>query len=212
LSITSNKIVGIVGPKGSGKTYIAARQFGREDRAFCYQIVRTNTEYDIFATHVTDDLISAFKVMRKEEKFRIVYKVPDNDFVITKSRRIVYESCPVAANECYMEGGLTLYLDEAQRLIGQEWADPRTLRIIELARNQSMNIVWAAQSMEVDRAIRRNTDEHIFFYMWEPGDLAKVEERCGTATMERVTQLQRLKELPDGKIIPGEYLTWRAYE
>jgi len=208
--ITSNIIRGIVGPKGSGKTYHAARMFGQEDRALVYQIVRTNCEYDVYATHVTDDVISASKVIRKEDKFRVVYKVPDSDIVEVK-RELVYISNLPLAEECYLEGNMALYLDEAHELCSQWSIHPRLRKIFRLCRNQRLNITWISQSMEVHREIRRNSDELILFYMWEPGDLEKIQERCGEQTAQRVSELQRLQE-KNGKITPAEFLTWRAYE
>lgn len=208
----SNHIVGIIGPKGSGKTYLAAKCFGRENRALVYQVVRSNEEYDIYATHVSEgDLIGAFKVIHKNEEFRVVYKVPDRDFIITKSRRILYVSAPVVAQECYEEGNMTLYLDEAHLYMDQQFIDPALLRIIFLARNQSLNITWVAQSMEVHRSIRRNTDEFIFFRITEPGDLDKIAERCGPEIAHKVANLERLRK-EGGRIIAGETLVWRANE
>jgi hypothetical protein len=208
--ITTNIIRGIVGPKGSGKTYNAARIFGMENRALVYQIVRTNPEYDIFSTHITDDLISACKIMRKEDEFRIVYKVSDSD-VVERGRELDYPSSRVLAEECYLEGNVALYLDEAHELCDQMRIHPRLRKIIRLARNQRMDVTWISQSMEVHREIRRNSDELILFYMWEPGDLEKIEERCGEQTRARVEGLRRLRQQGQ-EIIPAEYLTWRAYE
>jgi len=208
--ILQNKITGIVGPKGSGKTYQAAKEFAREDRALVYQIVRTNDEYDLYATHITDDLVTASKIMRKEEKFRVVYKVPDGD-IIPRGKELVYTSLVPLAEECYLEGNMTLFLDEAHEFCSQWVIDWRLRKIFRLARNQRLNITWVAQGMEVHREIRRNTDEHVFFFIWEPGDLEKIRERCGEATAERVAQLRRLKQ-EGQKVIPAEYLVWRAYE
>lgn len=199
-----------MGPTGSGKTHLAAREFGREDRAFVYQIVRTNPEYDVFATHVTDDLITACRIMHKEEKFRIVYKVPDSD-IIESGRELLYPSSLTIAEECYMEGNMTFYIDEAHELCDQHRIHPRLRKMIRLGRNQRLNVTWISQSMEVHREIRRNSHELFLFYMWEPGDLEKIEERCGEQTVLQVVKLQRLRE-EGGKIIPAEYLTWRAYE
>jgi hypothetical protein len=210
LLILQNKITGIVGPKGSGKTYQAAKEFAREDRALVYQIVRTNDEYDLYATHITDDLVTAAKIMRKEKKFRVVYKVPDGD-IIPRGKELVYTSLVLLAEESYLEGNMTLFLDEAHEFCNQWVIDWRLRKIFRLARNQRLNITWVAQSMEVHREIRRNTDEHVFFFIWEPGDLEKIRERCGEATAERVSQLRRLKE-EHGHVIPAEYLVWRAYE
>lgn len=210
MAIIQNKIMGIVGPTGSGKTYLAAREFGQEDRALVYQIVRTNIEYDVYATHITDDLRTAIKTMEREEKYRIVYKVPDSD-IVEKGKELDYPSSRIIAQACYDIGNMTLYLDEAHELCDQMKIHPRLRKVIRLGRNNELNVTWIAQSMEVHREIRRNSRELIMFYMWEPGDLEKIEERCGEQTMQRVTELRRLQQVGN-KIIPAEYLVWRAYE
>src|SRR5690242_212885 len=211
MGIIANEVAIITGPKGSGKTYIAARKFGAEDRALIYQPVRSNTECDIYATHIFDgDIKGVAKILYREEKFRIVYKVPDGD-VTLKGRTLRYHTATILAEECYNRGDMTLYIDEAQKIVNQETIDPYLSRTIELARNNRLNITCVAQSLEIHRSIRRNADEYIIFYMWEPGDLDKIEERCGKDVRERVTRLKRLRE-ENGRIIPGEYFVWRAHE
>ena len=70
-----------------------------------------------------------------------------------------------------------------------------------------MSIVWIAQSMEVHREIRRNTDDLYLFRITEPGDLDKIAERCGRITSDRVANLRRLRK-ENGKAVPGELLFW----
>ena len=207
--LITNEIAIIAGPKGSGKTYFGSRMFGREDRALIYQPVRINTECDIFATHIFDgDMQGVCREMYRNDTFRIVYKVPDND-VVLKGKTLHYVSCTALATECYNHGDMTLYIDESQKVLNQETIDPYLSRVIELARNTRLNIVLMAQSLEIHRTIRRNADIYVLFNMYEPGDLDKVEERCGKAVRERVANLSTLKEV-NGKVIPGEYFVWKA--
>lgn len=207
----SNRITGIVGPKGSGKTFRAAKLFAQEDRAVLYQPVRINTEADIYATHICfdGDIASIFDVINREEKFRIIYKVPDSDY-IQRGQNLLYTSILPIATECYNVGNLTLYLDEAHELCNQSTIDPNLRRVLRLARNNRLSVSWVAQSMEVHRELRRGTEEFYFYRIFEPGDLDKIAERCGVQTAERVANLRRLKETADGKIVPGECLYWSA--
>jgi hypothetical protein len=204
-----NRIVGVIGPKGSGKTYRSARMFAKEKRAVLYQPVRVNTEADEFSTDIieTGRPEDLERVIGKEE-FRCVYKVQDEEIVyVGKANRCVYTSAPVIFKSCYNVGSLTLYCDEAHKVLNQGMCDGEVSRVIELCRNNSLSITYMAQSMEVTREIRRNTDELYLYRLREPGDLEKIEERCGAVTAERVANLKRLRK-EGGQIIPGECLHW----
>lgn len=213
-TIVENRIIGIVGPKGSGKTHRAARQFAKEKRAFMYQPARMNSECDAYATHISEgDLKTVFEIMEKADpdpespdyQFRIVYKVPDADFV-RRGQNLIYLTILPVAQECYYIGNMTLYMDEAHELCNQETIDPELRRVVRLARNNQLNITWCSQSMEVHREIRRNTDELVLYRMWEPGDLDKIRRKCGESTAETVKNLRRLKKGPP--IEPGEFVVW----
>lgn len=204
-----NRIIGIVGPKGSGKTYRAARMFGTEKRCLLYQPVRVNTEADEFATDIveTGHVEDIERIIAKDE-FRCIYKVQDSEIVyVGKTNRCVYMSAPEVFKSCYNVGSMTLYCDESHKVLNQGACDGEVSRVIELCRNNALNITYIAQSMEVTREIRRNTDELYLYRLREPGDLEKIEERCGSVTAERVANLRRLRK-EGGKIIPGECLHW----
>lgn len=205
-----NNITAFVGRKGTGKTFRMARMFCAQRRAVLYQPVRVNSECDQCATHITDDgdLQSVFDVIRTQEQFRVIYKVPDSDIVATQ-RREVYTSILPLAVECYNVGDMTLFIDEAHLICNQMTIDPELRRVLLLARNNQLSIAWVAQSMEVHRDLRRNTDDFYFTRITEPGDLDKIAERCGDRTAERVAALLPLRK-EDGKIVAGQCLFWSA--
>jgi hypothetical protein len=204
-----NNITGIVGRKGSGKTFRMARLFCQEERAVLYQPVRVNSECDACASHISEgDLDSVIRTIETQEHFRIIYKVPDTD-IITKGNQLIYLSALPLVSACYNVGNLTLYLDEAHELCNQYTIDPELRRILRLARNNRLNIVWVAQSMEVHRELRRGTDDYFFLRITEPGDLDKIAERCGKMTAERVRTLRPLfEDKPKG---PTQCILWSAY-
>jgi hypothetical protein len=204
-----NRISGIVGRKGTGKTYRMARMFCNEKRALLYQPVRVNTEADECASHISEgDSESIYNILDTQEQFRIIYKVPDIDILVVRNH-LIYKSVLPIVWACYNTGNMTLYLDEAHELCNQYTIDPELRRILRLARNNRLNVVWIAQSMEVHRELRRGTDEFYFLRITEPGDLEKIAERCGEITANRIAQLKRLRR--DGeRITPGECLFWSA--
>lgn len=205
-----NKITAFVGRKGTGKTFRMARMFCGEERAVLYQPVRVNEQCDHCATHITDDgdLQSVFDTIQSQERFRIVYKTPDSDYKVV-GKRLSYTTILPLASECYRVGNMTLYIDEAHIICNQTTIDPELERVILLARNNRLSIVWVAQSMEVHRDIRRNTDDFYFTRITEPGDLDKIAERCGDRTATRVSMLKPLRQEGD-KVISGDCLFWSA--
>jgi hypothetical protein len=208
--VITNRVTGIIGPKGSGKTFRSARLFSAEERALFYQPARMNTECDVFATHISYGDIVGIQHILQNEQFRIVYKVPDCDFV-RRGQNLFYASILPLAQLCYDIGNITLYIDEAHEICNQYTIDPELRRVIRLARNNQLNLTWVSQSMEVHREIRRNTDEFYFYRIFEPSDLDKIAERCGELTAQRVSNLKRLRS--EGQaIIPGECIVWTAEE
>ena len=203
-----NHITGIVGRKGTGKTFRMAKMFCAEERALLYQPVRVNTEADECASHISEgDTKSVYDIL-EQDKFRIIYKVPDSDILI-RGQQLVYTSALPIVQACYNIGNMTLYLDEAHELCNQYSIDPELRRILRLARNNRLSIVWVAQSMEVHRELRRGTDDYYFMRITEPGDLDKIKERCGEVTAARVANLKRLRT-EGGKTVSGECLVWSA--
>lgn len=201
-----NRVAGIVGRKGTGKTWRLSRMFCAETRSLLYQPVRRNAESDRCATVIDDGNQDEVFDMLQQDSFRIVYKPPDSDFV-RKGQRLMYTSLVPIMKMCYEVGNMTLYLDEAHLLCNQQTIDPEVERIIFLARNTQLNVVWVAQSMEVHRDIRRNTDIFYFMRMTEPGDLEKVAERCGDIAADRVANLRCVRQEGE-RIVPGECFVW----
>jgi hypothetical protein len=205
--IIENRVSGIVGRKGTGKTWRLSRMFCAERRALLYQPVRRNIECDHCASLVETDgnLDDIFDTLNNDV-FRIVYKPPDSDF-IRKGNRLTYTSLVPIAKMCYEVGDMTLFLDEAHMLMNQYTIDPELERIVFLARNTRLSIGWAAQSMEVHRDIRRNTDTFYFMRITEPSDLEKIAERCGQNCSDRVAELRCVRQEGE-RVIPGECFIW----
>lgn len=210
-----NRIIGIIGPKGSGKTYRAAKMFSTCRCAVLYDIAHDEAYYE-HATLVTNDTSQLFKELRNwdaegTEPFRAIYPVQSAD-LMPKGKELVYLTATPIVEECFAIGNCTLFLDEAHELCSQYSIDWRLRKVVRLSRHQQLNIVWISQSMnEIHREIRRNTDEYHFYKIHEPRDLEAIEDRCGPECASRVAQLQRLKR-EGGKLVPGTCFVWVSDE
>lgn len=219
-----NKIIGVIGPKGSGKSYRSAKLFAQCHCAILYDIAHDEDYYQ-HATLITNDTAQLFKELRKWKDsddsaietggervpFRAIYQVQNSD-LMPKGKELIYLTATPVVEECYFVGNCTLFLDEAHELCSQYSIDWRLRKVVRLARHQQLNIVWISQSMnEIHREIRRNTDEYHFYKIHEPRDLEAIGERCGEECAVKVSQLQRLKR-ENGKLIPGTCLVWVSDE
>jgi len=176
-----NKIIGIVGRKGSGKSTIFNYLLKSNPRLF---IFNTMGEHDWTVDHITD--INALpmymeQVKDPKEKFQAEF-TPTGD---------ILDQFDIVADEVYTTGNMTFGIEELPMLTKSAgYMQPSLGRLFRLGRHQALNIVWTAQrAAEVPRGVTGATDYFILFQQTEPGDIKALEYRCGAESAEQVQQL-----------------------
>jgi len=206
-----NKITGIVGPTGSGKSYTAAQIMAKSERAAVYQIVREDNNFLACATDIFDGDIAAFCRALGEDNFRYVYKVGPGKR-IEKNRFILPDFEPFIAC-CFERKNMLMMIDEAHFLCNPRYIPAYFWESIVTGRHMFLDIAYATQRFSmVHHDLTANTHEFHFWRISEPADLDAIAQRCGDDVRDQVANLRKTEDNrgTGGELIPGEVLVWTA--
>lgn len=176
-----NKILGIVGRKGSGKSTMLTALLVQVRRLL---IFNTMGEHNWAPDQISDlDTLHNYMMNLQDpkEEFQCAY-TPVGE---------VSDEFDVVANEAFDTGNMTFAIEELPMLTrSPAYMQPSLGRLFRLGRHRSLNLVWTAQrAAEVPRGVTGATDVFIFFQQTEPNDLKALEYRCGS---ECVAEVERL--------------------
>lgn len=205
-----NRIIGLIGPTGSGKSYTAARMMAEAERCAVYQLKRPHEEtaFAMCADDVVDGQLREFAVMLGQERFHIVYlcKPPEAD-----GKKLIAADLEWFIQACYTRERMCMIIDEAH-FFCDPWHIPVFFRqAVVMGRSRYLDIVYCAQKFStISKELTANSHE---FYLWrisEPGDLASIGERCGVDVAEAVSNLRPSvdERRTGGEFQPGQYLHW----
>jgi hypothetical protein len=205
-----NKITGVIGPKGSGKTHEVAARIEPLPRVVVFDMVHEAGYLKDKSTVIVGNPHAFGEALRQPE-FHIIYRPTifriENDKV----------HCPIfntIVKLCYIRGNCLLVIEEAH-LVCNAVSCPAMLMTANLiGRHRALSLMYISQSFAaVTRPLTRNTDEFLFWRIIEPGDLDGIRDRCGMETMATVKQLRKLEDhrKEGGEIIPGEMVEWNIW-
>jgi hypothetical protein len=176
-----NRIVGIIGRKGTGKSTRLAERLQTEKRVFVWDPM---AEHDWSPNEISSpaDLESFFRWNRKQQMWAANY-VPGNELPDE-----LEEICPTL----YGRGGMTLAIEEVPLICTASHLEPAFGKLIRTGRHKQIDILWTAQrASEVSRTLTSLTDEFVLFSQTEPRDLDAISARCGPQAADKVAQLGR---------------------
>jgi hypothetical protein len=192
--------------------------FGKTDRAIYFDVAEDDGVIP-FVTAVIQapkDMYEVSRVLDKEwdnafdAQNRIVWR--STNLVIGKRGLCFYRDLDPLIKAAQKIGRLTIFIDESHQICNAWTSTPEFIRLIRLGRHWKINIVWISQRFAtVHRELTANTDEFIFFRIWEPLDLDAISKRCGDVTAEKVRNLRRIKNV-EGRTVPGEHLVFNVLE
>ena len=174
-----NRIVGVVGRRGSGKSTMARRLLERSARVFVF---------DAMGEHRW--IPNRFGSLDEVEEF--IYwseaqKAFAGAFVPERGLEQEFEEL---AQMIYERGNLVFGVEEIPMLCTPSHLSPELDRLVRLGRHRRVSLVWTAQRMtEVARRLTAATDWFILFRHTEPRDLDSIAERCGAEVAEAVATL-----------------------
>jgi hypothetical protein len=176
-----NRIVGIVGRKGSGKSTRAATLLKYCPRVFVSDPMADHSNWlpDVFEG-IDEELDEYFEQASRAKTFACGY-VPINDL-----EREFEEICDLV----YHYGRMLFCVEEAPLICKAGYMPPVFGRIVRTGRHRGLDLLYTAQrASEVSRTLTSATDMFIFYSQTEPRDLDAIAERCGREVAARVAGL-----------------------
>jgi hypothetical protein len=174
-----NRITGIVGVKGSGKSTAFAAILKRRERIVVWDSM---AEHSWIPNRLeSPEALRAFlQWSRKRSQFAASY-IPSGDLA---------EEIEEIAGMIYARGDLVFGVEELPLVCSPSYIPPVLGRLVRTGRHRRIDVVWTCQRVsEVARIVTALTDEFVLFSQREPRDLDAVGDRCGGDVSERVAAL-----------------------
>lgn len=180
MSDLQNRIVGLVGRKGAGKSRALRELTCSRERVVIFDLLAEHESPNVFTD--PDDFSDFLGLVGPQRNFhcayRPVYEPPE-------------EALEFVCDEIYETGNLCFALEEAARFCGPGHIPDFLDRVVRLGRHRRIDLVWVTQRLsEVSRTMTAMTDVFVIVgAMTEPRDLNALVDRCGQDVTERVQRL-----------------------
>ena len=175
-----NRIVGVVGRKGAGKSFWLAEHLRYCPRLVVFDVLG---EYNSIPNRI--ESLKRFerflKESRDKETFACSY-VPggEPEQEIEDVSRLVYE-----------RGNLCLVCEEIALYTQPGSAPPLFGKLVRTGRHKRIDVCWATQRpAECAKSITALTDLWVLFSLTEPRDLDAIGTRCGFEIARKVEELR----------------------
>jgi len=178
-----NRIVGVVGRKGSGKSTRTAALLKHARRILVFDPMEDHRA--LLPDHYEgieeiNDMWDYFEEASRLKQFACTYTPGD------EPEREFEALCKLA----YEFGDLVLVVEEVPIVVKANYLPPVFGRLVRTGRHRQLDILWTAQrASEVARTLTASTDLWIFFSQTEPRDLDAIAERCGRDIADKVAAL-----------------------
>jgi len=207
-----NRIIGLVGPTGSGKSHMAAQLMNNAERSAVYQIVREDTNFLHAATDIFDGDMYSFCMALGEENFHYIYRVAEGNVEVEKNKFILpdfewFIRC------CFERKHMLMIVDEAHFLCSPRYIPPYFWQAIITGRHMYLDIAYITQRFSmVHHDMTANSHEFYFYNITEPADLEAIAKRCGEDVADTVANLRKTVDnrRTGGELVPGEVYHWTA--
>lgn len=186
-----NRIVAIIGRKGSGKSTMLAERLKTADRLVVFDPLGEHVGKNGWLPNELSSLPELERFMlwnRKRGQFAAGY-VPGEQ---------LEEEVEGVAGILYQRGNLVFGIEEVPLICSASYLPPVLGKLIRTGRHRQIDIAWTAQrASECARTLTSLTDEFVLFSQTEPRDLDAIAARCGEDVARRVAELGR-----------HDYITW----
>jgi len=176
-----NRIVGVVGRKGSGKSTRVATLLKYCPRLLVFDPMEDHSDLlpDTFEG-IDDELDEYFKQAWRAKTFACSF-VPVED---------LEEEFEEVCRLVYAYGRMLFVVEEAPLVLKAGYMPPAFGRVVRTGRHRHIDLLWTAQrASEVSRTLTSATDVWIFYSQTEPRDLDAIAERCGREIADQAAGL-----------------------
>jgi hypothetical protein len=174
-----NKVVGIVGRKGSGKSRIFQQILQRCPRVLVFD---TMGEHGWIPNRCNSlESVGRFLGWASVQDKFAGSLIPQNE---------IEPAFDQIAEWTYEQGGMTLGVEEVPFLCSPSYVPPGLDRIVRLGRHRQIDLIYTGQRMaEIARRLTAATDVFVLFQHTEPRDLDAIVARCGREIADQVSEL-----------------------
>jgi hypothetical protein len=181
-----NRIVGVIGRKGSGKSTLTGEILQRCDRLFLFDTMGEHYWVPDQFTDIGEAHAYIFEHGAKDGSF-IASFIPEGteeDALETNFGEI--------SMAVYEAGNMSFFTEELPMMSQPQYVPPAFNRNVRLGRHHCINIGYTGQrASECPRRVTAATDVFVFFSQTEPRDLDSIAERCSPEVAEIVSNLDQ---------------------
>jgi hypothetical protein len=174
-----NRIVGIVGRKGTGKSTELAEILSYVDRVLIFDAMGEHSfiPNKLFSV---DELREFLKWTKNKKQWAATF-IPGEE---------IEEDIEGVSKIVFDRGDLTFAIEEVPLICSPGHLPKKLGKLIRTGRHRKIDIYWTAQRAgEVSRTMTSLTDEFILFSQTEPRDLDAISSRCGADVADLVSRL-----------------------
>lgn len=209
-----NKVIGVVAPKGSGKTTVVADMVRTIPRVAIYDpMAATDNQYRLAASEIIVQDLKAFHLAIAEENFQVLFEpqLPvqdENEWFYPDFRPFIQK----VWRRVQLIGPMMVVIDEAHYTMSKRTMPVEVLNIITNGRRYGLDIVWITQRfVGVNSWARANADEYWLFRLSHPADIDTVSQIAGPDVADEVTELRRL-DANASPVVPGQMLKYSTLD
>ena len=207
-------MIGVIAPKGSGKTTVVAELVRQTPRVAVYDpMAATDVQYRMAASEIIVQDLTAFHKAIAEDNFQVLYEpalpVQDGEEWFYPDFRPFIQK---VWRRVQLVGPMMVVIDEAHYTMSKRTMPIEVLNIITNGRRYGLDIVWITQRfVGVNSWARANADEYWFFRLAHPADLDTVSQIAGPEVADQVSDLRRLDQNAS-PVVPGQLLKWSSLD
>ncbi len=181
-----NKIVGIVGRKGSGKSTMLRKLLEPRERILVFDVLGEHAEW--LPNKIYDfEKLDRFLGWAATQRTWAASFVPQVD---------LEGSFEFVSGRVYEMGNLAFAVEEIPMLCTPAHLPELFDRVVRLGRHRSIDLAYTGlRFAEIARRLTAATDVFLLFSQNEPRDLDALAERCGREVAERVGEIQQFESI-----------------